>query len=923
MKCEDIRARFSAYLDGELSADEASSVKAHARLCWGCLEELESLRRLDALLQSKDLPSPAPEWTARTLEKLSSISPEESRPFWKRWLASWRAPQPAGTDAPGGRGFDPTRILRAHPALAAAGAICGLLLMVGPDVRRMLRNVGPSESVSSESAPSVPVYAPEVPGPSSLGIVKARGDNGTSSGSASYLDGILGEWGRVTGSGGQGDGASSVPPPASPGKGHGGEVVRPPEPGSRGGRGLLNRALGLWGTEDAGSREKGKSSVWVGFQQRPEAPEPTEGASATPEAGTVHRSGGDSLALVAFAKPEGWKAASPGPGAQSSKPGGSGILGGAAGGTAPGGVRNQGAPDTTSGGGGAGPAAPGSSGGVGGTRGGGSREAKRACAEQGGEWNDSERRCDFTKKQIKECELKGGVFDPETKICDTTGRDREACRSLACHEWDQPTKQCLPIRQCAISEELCKAAGGTWLPNNRVCACPAGTEAKAGAPAPAADGRAGDVLPVQCIKIGTVAVDACVVREILQSVRPEVCATLLCRDGRTCDIPEGGLHCNVAPGQQVICPLPPPYIKRRLYIEPGSFSLNVGEKVKARALLCGDSGGGLRPQVCENVCADWGSTDPKVVVVSEGGAPGDCHAAIAAVGEGAAELRAHHVDSRGIDFRGIAPVKVGGTKGKGRLFIEPPKAELATGQRIKVHAMYQAPGGCETTIGGAVVCRDPGPPQPVPAQWKSARPEVATVSGGACLGGPQGCTFAIVQGVAEGETDITATFQAETATDAIERFTATMHVTVTAALVTRGRLWIEPSKLDLRVRQKAKVQAMFEPHVDCPEGAACAPPPITPVEAQWASIDGEVAEVTRYGSGTDSYAMVQGRSQGDTKLVATFRGLRALGYVSVKCPRYTYPGEPYAGCPNYECNLGAASVQNPRTCCYECKAEPN
>lgn len=904
MKCEDFRAQFSAYLDGELSAAEASSVKAHTRLCWGCLEELESLRRLDALLQSKDLPSPAPEWTARTLEKLSTLSPEVGQPFWKRWFASWRAPQPAGTDAPGGKGFDPTGVLKAHPALAAAGAICGLLLMVGPEVWRMLRNVGPSESISSESAPGAPAYAPQVSSPSRLGILRAPGDKQTSSGSASYLDGILGEWGRVTGSGDRRDGASSVSPPASPGKGHGGqEVVRPSETGSRGVRGLLNRALRLWETEGDGSREGGKSSVWVGIPQRPETPEPTEGASATPEAGTVYRSGGDSLALVAFAKTQGWKAASPAGMGQPPKPGGPGVHGGGAGGTGPAGIQNRPPPDTTSGGGGAGPAAPGSSGGgVGGTTS-SWREAVRACKEQGGEWNDSERRCDLTKKLAKECELKGGVLDPESKICDTTGRDREACRSLACHEWDQPTKQCLPIRQCAISEELCKAAGGTWLPNNRVCACPAGTEAKAGAPAPAAAGRAGDVLPVQCIKIGTVAVDACVVTEILKSARPEVCATLVCRDGRTCDIPEGGLHCNVEPGQQVICPPPPPAIKRRLYIEPGSFSLKVGEKVKARALLCGDSGGpGERPQVCENVCADWGSTDPKVVVVSGVGALGDCYAMLAAVGEGAAEVRAHHVDFRGIDFRGIASVKVGGTADEGRLKIEPQYPKVEVGNGVKMQALYFPDYG---------ICpKEPCDWQVVNVLWTSSDLKVAEVK---TYGSVSGQSYAVVTGVAPGNATITAQYHG-----AQPPVTATTLVTVTAAQA-KGRLWIEPAKFDLRVRQEAKIQAMYEPYVDCPEGANCAAPPIIPVEAQWACVDPRVAEVTRQGSGTDSYAVVRGLSQGGTQIVATFRGLRALGYVSVKCPRYTYPGEPYAGCPNYECNPGATSVQNPQTCCYECK----
>jgi len=45
-RCDEIRERLSAYLDGELPPPEAALVVEHLESCPGCREELDDLRRL-------------------------------------------------------------------------------------------------------------------------------------------------------------------------------------------------------------------------------------------------------------------------------------------------------------------------------------------------------------------------------------------------------------------------------------------------------------------------------------------------------------------------------------------------------------------------------------------------------------------------------------------------------------------------------------------------------------------------------------------------------------------------------------------------------------------------------------------------------------------------------------------------------------
>lgn len=81
MACEQIRERLSAWLDGELTAEESRQVAAHLEVCADCSRELSLLERLDAALGTLAAPVPnrLPE---RVLDRL-----QPRRRYWWQSLA--------------------------------------------------------------------------------------------------------------------------------------------------------------------------------------------------------------------------------------------------------------------------------------------------------------------------------------------------------------------------------------------------------------------------------------------------------------------------------------------------------------------------------------------------------------------------------------------------------------------------------------------------------------------------------------------------------------------------------------------------------------------------------------------------------------------------------------------------------------------
>jgi hypothetical protein len=134
--CEEFSEALSAYLDGELSAEERSQLETHLEGCPRCQEELKSLRAVSSLVTSLPEVTPSPAF-------LSALG----RGFEKR--RRWLRPIPL---------FKGDLI----PALAAAAVILisVTMVLVVPSVSRLRRAVAPYEAVP-------PAGKPESPAPSS------------------------------------------------------------------------------------------------------------------------------------------------------------------------------------------------------------------------------------------------------------------------------------------------------------------------------------------------------------------------------------------------------------------------------------------------------------------------------------------------------------------------------------------------------------------------------------------------------------------------------------------------------------------------------------------------------------------------------------------------------------------------------------
>jgi anti-sigma factor RsiW len=88
--CKAVQARFTEYLDGELSGREMQKVAAHLEHCRECAREWASLRQVQALLAGL---GPAPEPADLLLRIRVAVSQERARsrrnPF-EAWNLAWR-----------------------------------------------------------------------------------------------------------------------------------------------------------------------------------------------------------------------------------------------------------------------------------------------------------------------------------------------------------------------------------------------------------------------------------------------------------------------------------------------------------------------------------------------------------------------------------------------------------------------------------------------------------------------------------------------------------------------------------------------------------------------------------------------------------------------------------------------------------------
>lgn len=91
MKCSDIRSRLDAWVDRELSLDEAREVKAHLDRCPACRKEAMALTALARALDNLQ-PIPAPQGFSRQvrLAVRALADPPSLAQWWHQLTLVWR-----------------------------------------------------------------------------------------------------------------------------------------------------------------------------------------------------------------------------------------------------------------------------------------------------------------------------------------------------------------------------------------------------------------------------------------------------------------------------------------------------------------------------------------------------------------------------------------------------------------------------------------------------------------------------------------------------------------------------------------------------------------------------------------------------------------------------------------------------------------
>lgn len=146
MKCDDVRARLTGYLDGELEGDRGSAVRGHLRGCEACRQAaLDEAALRDGLRALPPIDPPPSLWAGVQARLAAAEVADAERPAWRRALARW-APQ--------------LRLGLAGVALAAAA-----LLLVWHTRHRAAEPALPAVASQTPVAPPAPAPAPPPPAP--------------------------------------------------------------------------------------------------------------------------------------------------------------------------------------------------------------------------------------------------------------------------------------------------------------------------------------------------------------------------------------------------------------------------------------------------------------------------------------------------------------------------------------------------------------------------------------------------------------------------------------------------------------------------------------------------------------------------------------------------------------------------------------
>lgn len=79
LKCQDVLARGSAYLDGEIGLGERLSVKSHLLICRHCRAYLQKLSLTVATVAELSPPEVGDDVVGRVLERLGQAGPPDGR----------------------------------------------------------------------------------------------------------------------------------------------------------------------------------------------------------------------------------------------------------------------------------------------------------------------------------------------------------------------------------------------------------------------------------------------------------------------------------------------------------------------------------------------------------------------------------------------------------------------------------------------------------------------------------------------------------------------------------------------------------------------------------------------------------------------------------------------------------------------------
>lgn len=95
MKCDDVRPRLTAYLDGELEGERGSVVRGHLRECAACRHVATDEAALRDGLRALPTLDPPPSLWAGVQAQLAAAEVADARkPAWKRALARWAPSAP-------------------------------------------------------------------------------------------------------------------------------------------------------------------------------------------------------------------------------------------------------------------------------------------------------------------------------------------------------------------------------------------------------------------------------------------------------------------------------------------------------------------------------------------------------------------------------------------------------------------------------------------------------------------------------------------------------------------------------------------------------------------------------------------------------------------------------------------------------------